>query len=108
MINVPSFLSMNAVLISCLVHVSGLNPFLVLDGECLSPTTDSSNEGSGGPSTRLMSQEGVYQLTKDLRSFSEALTDLKAVFLDEKSKFYFEYQKHFITSLSESSTFNIM
>jgi len=31
-----------------------------------------------------MSQEGVFQLTKDLRKFSEALTALKAVFLDER------------------------
>nr|XP_018668445.1 rho GTPase-activating protein 45 isoform X2 [Ciona intestinalis] len=35
--------------------------------------------------TRLMSQEGVFQLTKDLRTFSEALTALKSVFLDERN-----------------------
>ena len=46
---------------------------------------DSYNEGSFSYS-KLMSQEGVYQLTKDLRTFSEALTALKAVFLDERSK----------------------
>ena len=34
---------------------------------------------------RLLSQEGVYQLTKDVRTFSEALISLKAVFLDDKS-----------------------
>uniref|UniRef100_F6YXW3 Rho-GAP domain-containing protein n=1 Tax=Ciona intestinalis TaxID=7719 RepID=F6YXW3_CIOIN len=32
-----------------------------------------------------MSQEGVFQLTKDLRTFSEALTALKSVFLDERN-----------------------
>ena len=61
------------------------NQFTFSEGELLSPI-DSSNEGGSSPSSRLMSQEGVYQLTKDLRSFSEALTDLKAVFLDDKSK----------------------
>uniref|UniRef100_H2Y8T8 Rho GTPase-activating protein 29/45 N-terminal domain-containing protein n=1 Tax=Ciona savignyi TaxID=51511 RepID=H2Y8T8_CIOSA len=34
-----------------------------------------------------MSQEGVFQLTKDLRTFSEALTALKTVFLDERNVF---------------------
>ena len=59
---------------------------MFLEGECLSPV-DSSSEGGSYPGSTLMSQEGVYQLTKDLRTFSEALTELKAVFLDEKSMF---------------------
>lgn len=37
--------------------------------------------------SQLLSQEGIYQLTQDLRSFSEGLTNLKAVFSDERGWF---------------------
>jgi len=58
--------------------------YLFLGGSVSSfdPSWDT-NQNSGSDA-RLMSQEGVFQLTKDLRKFSEALTALKAVFLDER------------------------
>lgn len=56
-------------------------------GDYLSPADSSVDTGISYTSSKLMSQEGVYQLTKDLRAFSEALTALKTVFLDEKSRF---------------------
>ena len=56
----------------------------VCTGDC--PPLNHQNV-NGGNSTRLLSQEGVYQLTKDVRIFSEALTSLKSVFLDDRSEF---------------------
>ena len=55
-------------------------------GDFASPPENNTDSAASYTGSKLMSQEGVYQLTKDLRTFSEALTSLKAVFLDERSK----------------------
>ncbi|XP_077973480.1 rho GTPase-activating protein 45-like isoform X2 [Styela clava] len=41
-------------------------------------------DDSQGAASKLMSQEGVFQLTQDLRKFSETLISLKGVFSEEK------------------------
>ncbi|CAK8685604.1 unnamed protein product [Clavelina lepadiformis] len=52
-----------------------------------SSSMDASWDQRQSSTARFMSQEGVLQLTKDLRKFSEALTALKVVFLEEKDTF---------------------